>query len=108
VDVTDVVDHGSTAPNCANILLDAGATISAKDEEYRSTPLGLHGMICQTLPDMVELLIGRGATLNLADDEPWATAGVGHQERPCAHRGDSAECRRSSLKASGAPGSRPR
>ena len=56
---------------CAAILLDAGATISAKDEEYRSTPLAWAAR--NDLPDMVELLLGRGAPTNLADDESWAT-----------------------------------
>ena len=44
---------------CAAILLDAGAAISAKDEEYRSTPLAWAAR--NDLPDMVELLLGRGA-----------------------------------------------
>ena len=56
---------------CAAILLDAGATISAKDEEYRSTPLAWAAR--NNLPDMVEFLLARGAPTNLADDEPWAT-----------------------------------
>ena len=61
--------RGSTARNA--ILLDAGATISAKDEEYRSTPLAWAAR--NDLPDMVELLLGRGAPTNLPDDESWAT-----------------------------------
>jgi ankyrin repeat protein len=56
---------------CANILLDAGATISAKDEDYRSTPLAWAAR--NDLSDMVELLLARGAATNLPDDEPWAT-----------------------------------
>lgn len=56
---------------CANILLDAGATISAKDEEYRSTPLAWAAR--NNLPDMVEHLLARGAPTNLQDDEAWAT-----------------------------------
>jgi ankyrin repeat protein len=57
--------------DCAQILLDAGATISAKDEEYRSTPLAWAART--DLPDMVELLLARGAPATLPDDEPWAT-----------------------------------
>jgi ankyrin repeat protein len=57
--------------DCAAILLDAGADISAKDEEYRSTPLAWAAR--NGLPDMVELLLARGAATNLPDDEPWAT-----------------------------------
>lgn len=56
---------------CAAILLDAGADISAKDEDYRSTPLAWAAR--NGLPDMVELLLARGAAARLADDEPWAT-----------------------------------
>jgi ankyrin repeat protein len=56
---------------CATILLDAGATISARDDEYRSTPLAWAAR--NDLPDMVELLLARGAPANLPDDAPWAT-----------------------------------
>src|SRR5437867_7798088 len=56
---------------CAVILLEAGATISAKDEDYRSTPLAWAAR--NDLPEMVELLLARGAPTNLPDDEPWAT-----------------------------------
>ncbi len=56
---------------CANILLDAGATISARDEEYLSTPLAWAAR--NDLPDMVDLLLARGAPTTLAGDEPWAT-----------------------------------
>jgi ankyrin repeat protein len=55
----------------AIILLEAGAAISARDEEYRSTPLAWAAR--NDLPDMVELLLGRGAPTSLPDDEPWAT-----------------------------------
>jgi hypothetical protein len=68
---------------CAAILLDAGADISAKDEEYRSTPLAWAAR--NNLPDMVEFLLSRGAPTNLPDDEAWATplawaTGRGHRE----------------------------
>ena len=56
---------------CATILLDAGANISARDEDYRSTPLAWAAR--NNLPDMVEFLLARGAPTNLPDDEPWAT-----------------------------------
>lgn len=56
---------------CAAILLDAGANISAKDEEYRSTPLAWAAR--NNLPDMVEFLLARGAPTHLPDDQPWAT-----------------------------------
>jgi hypothetical protein len=55
----------------AAMLLDAGASISARDEEYRSTPLAwaAHTNAVQ----MVELLLARGAATHVPDDEPWAT-----------------------------------
>jgi len=57
--------------DCAVILLDAGATISAREEDYRSTPLAWAAR--NDLPDVVELLLARGAPTNLPDDAPWAT-----------------------------------
>ena len=56
---------------CAKLLLDAGATLSARDEEYRSTPLAWAAR--NGLSDMVELLLARGAPTRLEDDAPWAT-----------------------------------
>lgn len=56
---------------CAEILLDAGANHSVRDEEYRSTPLGWAAR--NGLPEMVDLLLARGAPKQLADDEPWST-----------------------------------
>jgi ankyrin repeat protein len=56
---------------CASILLDAGATISARDHDYRSTPLAWAAR--NNLPDMVEFLLRRGAPVSLPDDRPWAT-----------------------------------
>ena len=55
----------------AAVLLDAGANISARDDEYRSTPLAWAARL--DLPDMVEFLLSRRAPTNLPDDEPWAT-----------------------------------
>jgi len=56
---------------CAAILLEAGATMTARDDEYRSTPLAWAAR--NNLPDMVEFLLGRGAPTSLPDDRPWAT-----------------------------------
>ena len=56
---------------CARILIDAGARLTARDEDYRSTPLAWaarYGLL-----DMVELLLDRAAPTALSDDEPWAT-----------------------------------
>ena len=55
----------------ATILLDAGANITARDEEYRSTPLAWAART--NAVEMVEFLLARGAPANLPDDEPWAT-----------------------------------
>jgi ankyrin repeat protein len=55
----------------AHILLDAGASITARDEEYRSTPLAWAAR--NDLLDMVELLLSRGAPISLDDDQAWAT-----------------------------------
>jgi ankyrin repeat protein len=56
---------------CAEILLDAGATITARDDEYRSTPLAWAARANK--PRMVELLLGRGAPVAMSEDEDWAT-----------------------------------
>lgn len=55
----------------AAILLGADASISAREEEYCSTPLAWAART--NMPDMVEFLLVRGAPTNLPDDEPWAT-----------------------------------
>jgi len=66
---------GGGAPSnrieCATLLLDAGAHISATDAEYRSTPLAWAARLNMT--PMVEFLLARGAPTQLPDDEPWAT-----------------------------------
>ncbi len=56
---------------CARMLLDAGANIHARDDEFRSTPLAWAAR--NNLLDMVELLLSRGAATSLPDDRPWAT-----------------------------------
>ena len=55
----------------AAVLLDAGATISARDDEYRSTPLAWAART--NAVQMVVFLLARGAPANLPDDDPWAT-----------------------------------
>jgi RNA polymerase sigma factor (sigma-70 family) len=55
----------------ATVLLDHGADMNARDEEYRSTPLAWAAR--NDLPDMAEFLLARGAKVSLPDDEPWAT-----------------------------------
>ena len=69
-----LLHHAATqdTSECAAILLDAGATIAARDEEYRSTPLAWAARANK--PTNVEFLLSRGAPVTLPDDEPWATA----------------------------------
>jgi ankyrin repeat protein len=55
----------------AGILLDTGASISGREDEYRSTPIAWAART--NMPDMVEFLLARGAPTNLPDDPPWAT-----------------------------------
>jgi ankyrin repeat protein len=55
----------------ATMLLDAGATISALEEEYSSTPLGWAARSNNI--SMAQFLLSRGAPVNLPDDKPWAT-----------------------------------
>ena len=64
-------DPTAAAIDEAAILIDAGANVSARDEEYRSTPLGWAART--NAIDMVKFLLSRGAPTNLPDDELWAT-----------------------------------
>ncbi|HTG72592.1 MAG TPA: ankyrin repeat domain-containing protein [Terriglobia bacterium] len=68
-----LLHHASTRSDseCAAILLNAGATITARDDEYRSTPLGWAARVNSLT--MVEFLLSHGAPTNLPDDAPWAT-----------------------------------
>ena len=68
---------------CASILLEAGATMSPRDDGYRSTPLAWAAR--NNLPDMVEFLLGRGAPTSLPDDRPWATPLAWATRRGHAH-----------------------
>ncbi len=68
---------------CATILLEAGASLTARDEDYRSTPLAWAART--GLADMVELLLARGAPKQLADDELWATPLAWATRRGHAH-----------------------
>jgi ankyrin repeat protein len=56
---------------CARMLLDAGANISARDDDLSSTPLAWAARN-NNLP-MVEFLLFRGAPANLPGDKAWAT-----------------------------------
>lgn len=55
----------------AGILLDAGADIAARDDEFSSTPLAWAARANSV--EMVEFLLARGTPVNLPEDELWAT-----------------------------------
>lgn len=55
----------------ADIFLDHGAQLHARDEDLCSTPLAWAAKFGRK--EMVELLLRRGAKTNLPDDPPWAT-----------------------------------
>lgn len=55
----------------AEIFVDRGADLDARDEEFRATPLAYAANAGQAA--MVEFLVRRGANARLPDDPPWAT-----------------------------------
>ncbi|MCZ7644299.1 MAG: sigma-70 family RNA polymerase sigma factor [Planctomycetota bacterium] len=55
----------------AELFLDRGADLHARDDDLCSTPLGWAAKFNRK--EMVELLLKRGAKPNLPDDPPWAT-----------------------------------
>jgi ankyrin repeat protein len=55
----------------AAMLLDAGASISAREDQYSSTPLGWAAR--NNNLGMLRFLLSRGAPANLQDDKRWAT-----------------------------------
>lgn len=80
-----LLHHAATqeTTECAAILVDAGASLTARDDEYQSTPLAWAARTNRLA--MVEFLLSRGAPVNLPDDEEWATPLAwaerrGHQE----------------------------
>jgi hypothetical protein len=64
-------DRTDGAIERAAILLDAGASISAREHEYRSTPLAWAART--NALEVAAFLLSRHAPANLPDDEPWAT-----------------------------------
>jgi len=64
-------DRTDGAIERAAILLDAGANISAREQEYRSTPLAWAART--NALEVAAFLLSRQAPTNLPDDEPWAT-----------------------------------
>jgi ankyrin repeat protein len=64
-------DSRGRAIELAAVLLEAGADISARDDEFASTPLAWAART--NAVEMVEFLLVRGAVTNVAGEEPWAT-----------------------------------
>jgi ankyrin repeat protein len=74
--------RGQVDPNrieLADMFLEFGADINAREEEYSSTPLGWAAR--NGLKDMAEWLLEHGAKTNLPDDEEWATPLVWARKR---------------------------
>jgi uncharacterized protein len=64
--------HGSRDPvSCAAVLLDAGASLTARDDEYRSTPLAWAARLNHR--EMASFLLACSAPVILPDGPPWAT-----------------------------------
>ena len=87
-------DKTNGAVERAAILLDAGADISARDDEYRSTPLAWAAR--SNALQVAAFLLSRKAPTQLPDDEPWATPLVwaerrGHAEMSALLRRHGAE-----------------
>jgi ankyrin repeat protein len=68
--------------SAAQVFLDAGADLNARDLDFRGTPLAAAVRCCPDGEDrepvergrrMVAFLLKRGAATNLPGDEPWAT-----------------------------------
>jgi len=55
----------------ARLFLEFGADVHARDEDYRSTPLGWAARLGDA--EMVELLLSHGAAAQHPDDPAWAT-----------------------------------
>ena len=53
------------------LFIEHGADLNARDEDYRSTPLGWAAR--WGWKEAVEMLLEWGAQINLPDDPPWAT-----------------------------------
>jgi ankyrin repeat protein len=63
-----LVGLGTPAP--AAWILDRGADINRRDNEFESTPLAWAARVGRA--EMIELLLSRGALPCLPDDEPWS------------------------------------
>lgn len=57
-------------PAAVSWILDRGADINRRDNEFNSTPLAWAARVGRE--EMIELLLSRGALRTLPDDEPWS------------------------------------
>ena len=64
-------------------LLDRGADINRRDNEFSSTPLAWAARVGRA--EMAELLLFRGALRTLTDDEPWSTPEAWARRRGHTH-----------------------
>ena len=60
---------GLGTPAAVLWILDHGADINRRDNEFESTPLAWAARVGRA--EMIELLLSRGALRSLPDDEPW-------------------------------------
>jgi ankyrin repeat protein len=74
---------GLGTPAAVSWLLDRGADINRRDNEFDSTPLAWAARVGRA--EMVELLLSRGALRSLPDDEPWSTPEAWARRRGHAH-----------------------
>ena len=74
---------GLGTPTAASWILDRGADINRRDNEFESTPLAWAARVGRA--EMVELLLSRGALLSLPDDEPWSMPAAWARRRGHPH-----------------------
>jgi len=76
-----IVGLGTT--DAVSWLLDRGADINRRDNEFESTPLAWAARVGRV--EMVEHLLARGAERELPDDEPWSTPAAWARRRGYTH-----------------------
>ena len=70
-------------PSAVSWILDRGADINRRDNEFDSTPLAWAARVGRA--EMVELLLSRGALRTLPDDEPWSMPAAWARRRGHTH-----------------------
>jgi ankyrin repeat protein len=64
-------------------ILDRGADINQRDNEFESTPLAWAARVGRA--EMIELLLFRGALQSIPDDEPWSMPAAGARRHGHSH-----------------------